>query len=189
MEMEAEDQYIQFENEQERLRAGKRRAVGFMIVFLIISLLACGYIALSELKEPPFGKWPQMARDFEEMQYKADSLGYMKSAIDSLESVNVLLAQASDRQEGVFFEVQIGAFEHFNLQQYKEQLAQLKSESVDQLDKYTLGKFRKYSDAKNFKRDIEKMGIQGAFIVGRIDGQRVDDLNEAIRESKRKVYR
>jgi hypothetical protein len=113
----------------------------------------------------------------------------MKSAIDSLESVNVLLAQASERQEGVFFEVQIGAFEHFNLERYKEQLAQLKSESVDQLDKYTLGKFRKYADAKNFKHDIEKMGIQGAFIVGRIDGKRVDNLDEAIKASKKKVYR
>jgi hypothetical protein len=188
MEMEAEDQYIQFENEQERLRAGKRRAVGFMVVFLIISLLACGYIALSELKEPPFGKWPQMARDFEEMQYKADSLGYMKSAIDSLESVNVLLAEASERQEGVFFEVQIGAFEHFNLEQYREQLAKLKSESVDQLDKYTLGKFRKYADAKNFKHDIEKMGIQGAFIIGKVDGQRVE-ISDDVRASKKKIYR
>jgi trehalose-6-phosphate synthase len=188
MEMESEDQYIHFENEQERLRSSKGRAVGVMVVFIIISILALGYIALSEFRQPLFGKWPQMAKEYEEMRYKVDSLTYMKTAIDSLESVNVLLAEASERQEGVFFEVQIGAFEHFDLEKYKEQLAALKSESVDQMDKYTLGKFRKYSDAQNFKRDIEKMGIQGAFIVGKIDGQRAE-ISDAVKASRRKIYR
>lgn len=186
--MESEEHYIEFERENDRLREGKRTLTTLLIIFCITTVLAVGYIALSEIDQPLFGKWPKMARDYQAMEFRVDSLAYMKSAIDSLESSNALLAENSEKQEGVFFEVQIGAFENFNLEKYKEQLAELRSESVDQLDKYCLGKFRKYTTAQAFKKDMEKMGIKGAFIVGKINGERVE-ISQAVKESKKKIYR
>ncbi|HYG38593.1 MAG TPA: hypothetical protein VD908_08245 [Cytophagales bacterium] len=187
--MESEEHYIEFERENDRLREGKRTVTTLLIIFIITTVLSIGYIALSEFDKPLFGKWPKMANEYEAMQIRVDSLVYMKYTIDSLASSNMILAENSEKQDGVFFEVQIGAFEKFNLEKYKAQLAKLRSENVDKMDKYSLGKFRNYYTANAFKRDIEKMGIKGAFIVGKIDGQRVDDISKAIKASRKKIYR
>jgi hypothetical protein len=50
-----------------------------------------------------------------------------------------------------------------------------------------LGKFRSFKTAQEFNNDIKKMGIADAFIVGKIDGQRVD-LQEAVKASKKSLY-
>jgi hypothetical protein len=107
--------------------------------------------------------------------------------MDSLVAANNILSEQTETQEGVFFEVQIGAFEHFNLDQYVQELARLKKEEIDVMDKYTLGKFRDFKNAQAFNDDIKKMGIADAFIVGKINGQRVE-LNDAVKESKKRRY-
>jgi len=186
--MDAEEQFLELERENSRLRSSKGGITAALIVFIVLFLLAIGYVGLSEWDQPLFGKWPRIQQEYEVMTTKMDSLRIMRAVVDSVESVNNILVENSDKQEGVFFEVQIGAFEHFNLEQYKTQLAQLRHESVNQLDKYTLGRFRNYKMAQAFKKDIEKMGIQGSFIVGKINGQRVE-ITEAVKASKKGIYR
>ncbi|MFT7299236.1 MAG: hypothetical protein ACI9WO_002060, partial [Sphingobacteriales bacterium] len=50
----------------------------------------------------------------------------------------------------------------------------------------TLGSFDKYVQANKFKKDIRRMGIRDAFIIGKIDGERVK-IRQAIAAEKEKL--
>ncbi|MEM9672108.1 MAG: hypothetical protein AAF992_05905, partial [Bacteroidota bacterium] len=52
------------------------------------------------------------------------------------------------------------------------------------LDQYTLGKFRDLEKALAFQKDVQQMGIQDAFVVAKVDGERVT-VKEAQREAER----
>lgn len=75
--------------------------------------------------------------------------------------------------EKQYYRIQIAAFKN---KIRKEQLSeiylntsQIKEEFIDGLYKYTIGDFRSFEDAKNFK---EQLGIYGAFIVYYENGKR-----------------
>ncbi len=78
--------------------------------------------------------------------------------------------------KGTHFEVQIGAFQFFDLHKYRTGFSgSFKEEhDTDELDKYVIAKFRKYAEADAFKRDIIRLGIDDAWIVAKKDGKRVD---------------
>jgi hypothetical protein len=185
--LELENEKLDLESENEELASKSKIFITTTIIFAILFVLSLGYIILSEVNEPLFGKWPQMARDNRQLKLQLNELNGLKPAMDSLKAANNILSEQSDSQEGVFFEVQIGAFEHFNMEQYMQELARLKKEQVDLMNKYTLGRFRSFKTAQEFNNDIKKMGIADAFIVGKIDGQRVD-LQEAVKASKKSLY-
>jgi hypothetical protein len=185
--LEMENQKLDLESENEELASKSRTLTVTTIIFAILFVLSLGYIVLSEVDQPLFGKWPQVAKDNQQLQLQLNEINGLKPAMDSLIAANNLLSEQSDTQQGVFFEVQIGAFEHFNMEKYMQELAQLKKEQIDAMDKYTLGKFRIFKMAQQFNNDIKKMGIADAFIVGKIDGQRVD-LQEAVNASKKSLY-
>jgi hypothetical protein len=185
--LELENEKLDLENENEELASKSRTFVITTILFAVLFVLSLGYIILSEVDEPLFGKWPQTAKANLQLKLQLNELNGLKPAMDSLIAVNNILSEQADTHEGVFFEVQIGAFEHFNMEQYMQELARLKKEQINTLDKYTLGKFRSFKTAQEFNNDIKKMGIADAFIVGKIDGQRVD-LQEAVKASKKSLY-
>jgi hypothetical protein len=182
--LELENQKIELESEKESLESRARTFTITTIVLAVLFLLSVAYIVLSEVKAPLFGKWPKMASENAVLKQQMEDLNALKPTLDSVMAANNILVEQTDTQQGVFFEVQIGAFEHFNLDQYAQELARLKKEEVDVMDKYTLGKFRDFKMAKAFNEDIKKMGVVDAFIVGKIDGQRVD-LQEAVDKSKK----
>ncbi|MDO1445218.1 hypothetical protein Q0590_03095 [Rhodocytophaga aerolata] len=185
--LELENEKLDLESENEELASKSKIFITTTIIFAILFVLSLGYIILSEVNEPLFGKWPQVAQDNRQLKVQLSELNGLKPTIDSLVTINNTLSEQSDTQEGVFFEVQIGAFEHFNMNQYMQELARLKKEQVDTMDKYTLGKFRNFKTAQAFNNDIKKMGIADAFIVGKINGQRVE-LQEAVVASKKTLY-
>ncbi len=185
--LELENEKLDLESENEELASRNKVFISTTILFAILFILSLGYIVLSEVSEPLFGKWPQVAKDNLNLKIQMSELNGLKPTVDSLISVNNTLSEQSDTQEGVFFEVQIGAFEHFDMNQYMQELARLKKEQVDALDKYTLGKFRNFKTAQAFSNDIKKMGIADAFIVGKVNGQRVE-LQEAVTASKKSLY-
>jgi hypothetical protein len=153
-------------------------------VLAVLFLLSVAYSVLSEVKAPLFGKWPKIASENSVLKQQVEDLNALKPTLDSLIAANNILVEQTDVKDGVFFEVQIGAFEHFNLDKYMQELARLRKEEVDVINKYTLGKFRDFKMAKAFNEDIKKMGVADAFIVGKIDGQRVD-LQDAVDRSKK----
>jgi len=181
--MDPIDQKIKADLEAKGMRSRNSMLQLYLIIFVSLFIVTLFYLIYSEVRQPLFGKWPVVAARFKVMQVKIDSIDYFKNQYDSLLESNDILSENYPTEAGVFFEVQIGAFQNFDFEKYRENLANLKSENVDQLDKYTLGKFRKYSDATSFKKDIEKMGVTGAFIVGKLDGQRIE-MAEALKASK-----
>jgi hypothetical protein len=186
-------QYMDLLDKAERLSAeneelhGTRRTLRVtLVVSLLLLVGAVGYLVFSEVKQPLFGKWPRMAREYAAMVPRIDTLNHLKQQYDSLREVNNILVENATPSisAGVFFEVQIGAFQNFDLQKYGEDLARLRGETEEGMNKYVLGRFRNFKRAESFKTDVQRMGISDAFIVATIDGRRVE-LAEAIKASKR----
>lgn len=105
------------------------------------------------------------------MNQKEVEIGLLKAEIDFLRKDNELLLENSERTDGIFFEVQIGAFKDFNLDQYLQNLSALKQEKHDNRNKIILGKFRSFDKALLFENDIKRMGFDEAFIIARVDGK------------------
>ena len=153
---------------------------GIYFFYLILAVVLAAFIAYTELSEPPFGIWKQISNEKKQTEQFSD---YLLSRIDSINRANNLLMENSPYYTGVFFEVQIGAFEHFDMAEYQEALENLRSYRGDSLNKYVLGKFRDYDRAKAFEKDIQRMGVEDAFIVGKINGKRVT-ITQALNAAK-----
>lgn len=74
---------------------------------------------------------------------------------------------------GEKFEVQIGAFSTFNFSKYDPNLVNMNVENVNGVDRLTIGRFDNFDDACAFRKDIMAMGIQGAFVIKKVDGKKV----------------
>jgi len=144
-------------------------------------LILIGYLLFIEYFTPLFGRWPQVQKSLQRAEIQNN---YLKEQIDSLYRVNDLLLELSPYYTGVFYEVQIGAFENFNLADYKDDLVKMNIDYNGPLDQYTLGKFRNLEKALAFQKDVQQMGIQDAFVVAKVDGERVT-VKEAQREAER----
>lgn len=153
------------------LQIRNKSLIALMTVFMIIAVLLAAYVVYIELEEPAFGKWKRLQQEKQQTEQYND---YLLSRIDSVARFNDLLMENSPNYSGVFFEVQIGAFKEFNLQQYQESLQNLRTYQENDLNKYVLGKFRSYDMAQTFLKDIQRMGISDAFIIAKIDGKRVE---------------
>lgn len=80
-----------------------------------------------------------------------------------------------DFSKGVVFKVQIGAFKNKDLQKYFDNNPNLGGEVKDgEPQKITIGIFRDYWEADQFKKYMREMGVKDAWIVPYRDGQRVE---------------
>lgn len=80
-----------------------------------------------------------------------------------------------DFSQGVVFKVQIGAFKNKNLQKYFDNNPNLGGEVKEgEPQKITIGIFRDYWEADQFKKYMREMGVKDAWIVPYRDGQRVE---------------
>ena len=98
----------------------------------------------------------------------------LKRKVAQLIKDNEILSENNDSAAGVFFEVQIGNFKNFNLDAYLSELQALRQEKTGNSSRLCLGRFRSFSKATLFEKDIEKMGFPEAFLIGRIDGKLVN---------------
>ncbi len=98
----------------------------------------------------------------------------LKRKVAQLIKDNEILAENNDSAGGVFFEVQIGNFKNFNMDAYLGELQALRQEKTGTTSRLCLGRFRSFSKATLFEKDIEKMGFPDAFLVGKIDGKLVN---------------
>lgn len=81
--------------------------------------------------------------------------------------------QASSDNYGVWFRVQIGAYEQRQIDQDLQTTDQLELERRNEMQKVSLGRFRKYEDAKKLQTQLQGMGLRDAWVVSYKDGQRV----------------
>ncbi|MEM7370428.1 MAG: hypothetical protein AAF587_17595 [Bacteroidota bacterium] len=89
-----------------------------------------------------------------------------------LRQENARLLELSGDQIQVGFEIQIGAFEYFDLQAYTDELVRFREMNDQGMNKYVLGRFRTFSDAEAFLKDVQTIGVKDAFIAGIVDGKR-----------------
>lgn len=80
-----------------------------------------------------------------------------------------------DYSQGVVFKVQIGAFKNKDLQKYFDNNPNLGGEvKENEPQRITIGIFRDYWEADQFKKYMREMGVKDAWIVPYRDGQRVE---------------
>lgn len=92
-----------------------------------------------------------------------------------------------DFSQGVVFKVQIGAFKNKDLQKYFDNNPNLGGEVKEgEPQKITIGIFRDYWQADEFKKYMREMGVKDAWIVPYRDGQRVEikDVLEGVVNDK-----
>ncbi|MEM7655600.1 MAG: hypothetical protein AAF399_05680 [Bacteroidota bacterium] len=116
-------------------------------------------------------------------QLKAQ-LDTLQTEVANLRQENSRLLETTGDQLQVGFEVQIGAFENFNLDAYADELVRFREVESDGLKKYVLGRFRTFEDAEAFLADLKSFGMYDAFIAGIVDGRRtsVDEAKAAARD-------
>ena len=175
------DENEDLRKENEGLQSSVRTLRILSIVFGVLTVASIGYILFSHLSAPLFGP---IAREHREFAVQAEELKKIRATADTLQKANdILVEQQPEIEDGVFFEVQLGAFQDFSLDDYQAELASLRQEG-DVTRKFTFAKFRDYKRAEKLKNDLQRMGVTGAFVVGRINGQRVEDIQEAVKASK-----
>ena len=175
------EEYRNLSKRNTTLRRGRKQLSAGLMLLVGLLLLAVGYIIYIEFFPPFFGRWPRVEARNTLLLQKNEQL---RSELDSMNRVNGLLLELSPYYTGVFFEVQIGAFENFDLTDYKEDLVRMNIDKTEQVDQYTLGKFRDLERAVAFRRDIQRMGIKDAFVIAKVDGKRVT-VKEALAEQER----
>ncbi len=107
----------------------------------------------------------------------------LETELETARQANNLLKERLGEPLDVGFEVQIGAFEHYNLRAADEELVRMTQVSEIGLNKFILGRFAYLQDAETFLKDLQNMGLNDAFIAGVVDGKRAP-LEEAIAASK-----
>lgn len=75
---------------------------------------------------------------------------------------------------GIFFEVQIGSFVDFDLDEYVRDMEEIRQEKDSVSTKLLLGRFRSIRQARLFENDMKRIGLKDAFVIGRINGKLVD---------------
>ena len=92
--------------------------------------------------------------------------------------------ESATGDRGVVYRVQIGAYSKFKID---DKIANTESnfsgETIDNLNKYLVGRFRSYELCEQFRKSIIKLGIKDAFVVAYNDGVRIT-VQEAVRRQR-----
>ena len=162
----------------------RRRSIAGRFFLFLIALIAI----LSVILFPYFQEEFPALRRFTGMDKvdapRADTvlLNFLVATTDSLRRANDSLKALTEVQANeqvsdfdvLVFEVQIGAFKHFDLEKYRENLVGIDGDQADGYAKLTLGKFFSPVEAKEFRDDIRKAGFKDAWIVAKRNGIRVE---------------
>jgi len=89
--------------------------------------------------------------------------------------------------ETIIYSVQIGAFTNFKAKLFSDDLAHLKEFKEGGLNKYALGNFITYVEAKTLKEDLRKLGFGDCFVIAQSYGQPVN-IKEALELSEETQY-
>ena len=145
-----------------------------LLVFIMLSLFGALYYYSSESKQPFIGHPKELNQILLDQEIENGTLLFR---LDSLLLINESLKIETHLVDGIFFEVQIAAFDNFNLDRLDGNLKRLNYATIDGVNYITLGKFRDIDVAKIFIEDIKKIGIDGAFIVSKLDGKTISIRN------------
>lgn len=141
-----------------------------LLLFFVLTVFGGVYYYSAESKQPFIGHPKQLNQILLDQEIENAMLLFR---LDSLTIANESLKIESHLVDGIFFEVQIAAFDNFSIDKFDENLKRLNYSTVDGVNYITLGKFRDVDVAKIYIEDLKKIGIQEAFIVSKLDGKTV----------------
>jgi flagellar basal body-associated protein FliL len=99
------------------------------------------------------------------------------SALTQLDSLKNIVASSQSlftaNTTGEVYYVQIGAFRNINFAKYSQNMVNMFVEVTDGVNKLIIGGFTNFDDACSFRKDIVRIGIKDAFIVKKVNGERV----------------
>lgn len=89
--------------------------------------------------------------------------------------------------ETIVYSVQIGAFSNFKAKLFSEDLAHMKEFKEGGLNKYAIGNYITYEEAKQLKEDLRRLGFKDCFVIAQSYGEPVD-IKEALQLSEETQY-
>ena len=99
------------------------------------------------------------------------------SSLTQLDSLKKIIASSQSlftaNTTGEVYYVQIGAFKNIDFTKYSANMVNMFVEVADGMNKLIIGGFTNFDDACSFRKDIIRIGIKGAFIVKKVNGERV----------------
>jgi len=131
---------------------------------------------LTQAKNMLGGSGDQLTQTQAENQSLRNQLNNMQSQLATVTQQ----MQASSDDYGVWFRVQIGAYEQRRIDNNLETTDQLSLETRNELQKIALGRFRVYEDAKQLQTQLQEMGLKDAWVVSYKDGVRIP-VEDALR--------
>ncbi|MFY0644652.1 MAG: hypothetical protein JXR19_09330 [Bacteroidia bacterium] len=101
-------------------------------------------------------------------QFQMDSLIESNSLI---QSELKKLEKFQDSAQGVYFEVQLGIFKHFNLSDYQQEMVHIRQDTLGEHQIILLGRFTDINRAQDFQKELLKLGLNTTYLAGRINGE------------------
>ncbi len=89
--------------------------------------------------------------------------------------------------EPIVYSIQIGAFSNFKAKLFSDDLAHMKEFKEGGLNKYAIGNFITYAEAKVLKEDLKSLGFKDCFIIAQSYGENVN-IREALELSEETQY-
>lgn len=162
-------------DEQIELGKSKQRVTIAILAVLALALLVWASISQYKLlaAKSTLSQTEKYREQAKAMAIEVNGTEQMRDSLENiiykLKTENEILAENYETPQGVFFEIQLGNFKDFNIDKYNENLASLRQEKHDTKNKLLLARFRSFKKALLFENDLKRMGINNAFVVGRID--------------------
>ncbi len=115
-----------------------------------------------------------------------DSLNLLKDAasIDRIDQFNEEeLGEDGIAGEPIVYSIQIGAFTNFKAKLFSDDLAHMKEFKEGGLNKYAIGNFITYAEAKILNEDLRRLGFKDCFVIAQSYGENVN-IREALELSE-----
>lgn len=115
-----------------------------------------------------------------------DSLEHLKEVAqfnNENQFYDVELGEDGIAGEPIIFSIQIGAFTNFKAKLFSDDLAHMKEFEEGGLNKYAIGNFITYTEAKILKDDLRNLGFKDCFIIAQSYGENVN-IREALELSE-----
>jgi len=178
------DGHIEEENPEQIEVNPSSRVIGIyilLVVFIILFLTSASMFVYFQFYQGK-GKWHfSLEKNLVDLSLTDSVVKENTSLKARLDSLQLLVEKNTAVDQELFptdtlgemYEVQIGFFRSYDFEGYEDKLINMNTETENGATKLRIGRFTTFEEACKFRKDIIDLGIKGAFIVKKVDGQRV----------------
>lgn len=169
------------ENENIALK-NKKNWILIALIFLGVFCLFLFYTA----RVKPF--WLTNNEILVKSGYKIVNLNEVQNIPNTTKNKEVIIDSISNAPyNGIIYQIQIGAFKKFSVKLQSDDFSNLSEYSVDDYNKYAVGKFSSYADAITSKKNLKKIGFKDTFIISFYKNKPID-IKKALKLSNEPQY-